>query len=111
MTGMSRMTSTAIVAICPVIHGACVRVHPVRIIGNVISTGRNKPCHGQNATSIVDKINKDDFSEREDLEIMAIMDILNNYGEGILKAVGYEGCRRWYGPIFDTWYNQTHAAQ
>lgn len=39
---------------------------------------------------------------------MAIMDILNNYGDGILKAVGYEGCRRWYGPIFDTWYNQTH---
>lgn len=63
----------------------------------------------EGTTTLVDNKTKDDFSEREDLEIMAVWDILNNYGEGILKAVGYENCRRWYGPIFEQWYNQTQV--
>lgn len=40
---------------------------------------------------------------------MGLWQILNEYGEEILKAVGYEGCKRWYGPVFVEWYNKNHV--
>lgn len=28
----------------------------------------------------------------------------SRYGEALLKALGFEECKRWYGPLFVRWY-------